>query len=226
MPTGPNNFFSMQCIDGCVFPYPIGSFSVNRAISELKNHGYTGMVACGVSREIIPNHPGFSIWTGRYIQVPGIREIRKEILIASREGDICIARAGEGGINRSILSSSGVHILSDLHIAPKNAFDRVCAQYAADRGIAVDIRISPLRELRGIARERVIRVYEEILLLQNRYGFPLIISSGAMSPADIRSSRATEAILTGIGMEKHLIRDSFETIPRLLNRNNPVRRIW
>ncbi|MFH0967841.1 MAG: RNase P subunit p30 family protein [Methanobacteriota archaeon] len=226
MPTGANNlFFSMQCIDGCVFPFPVGSFSVNRAINELKNLGYTGLVACGLEKEIVPEQSGFSIFKGRYIRLPGIREIQKEIQIASREGSLCIVRAGEGGVNRSILTSSGVHVLSDLHNAPKNAFDRVCAQYAADHGVAIDIRITPLRELRGTPRERVIREYEEILLLQNRYEFPLIISSGAMSPFDLRSPRAIEALLIGIGMEKDLIQDSFTTIPRLLEGNKPVQRI-
>ncbi len=215
----------MQCIDGCVFPFPVGSFSVNRAISELKDLGYTGLVVCGLTKENIPEQSDFTIFSGRYIRVPGIREIQKEIQVASREDSLCIVKAGEGGINRSILTSSGVHVLSDLHNAPKNAFDRVCAQYAADHGVAVDIRISPLRELRGTPRERVIREYEEILLLQKRYGFPLIISSGAISPADMRSPRATEALLTSIGMDKDLIQESFATIPILLKGNKPVRRV-
>jgi len=215
----------MQCIDGCVFPFPLGSFSVNRAITELKNLGFTGMVACGVSGGNVPEKSRFSIFPARYIRAPGIREIQKEIQIASREGSISIIRAGEGGVNRSILTTSGVHVLSDLHCAPKNAFDRVCAQYAADHGVAIDIRISPLRELRGTPRERVIREYEEILLLQKRFEFPLIISSGATSPSDLRSPRATEALLTGIGMEKDLIRDSCATIPRLLRGDKPVRRV-
>jgi ribonuclease P/MRP protein subunit RPP1 len=215
----------MQCIDGCVFPFPVGSFSASRAIIELKDLGYTGLVVCGLTKEQVPEKSGFTIFSGRYIRVPGIREIQKEVQVATREGSLCIVRAGEGGLNRSILTSSGVHVLSDLHNAPKNAFDRVCAQYAADHEVAIDIRISPLRELRGTPRERVIREYEEILLLQNRYGFPLIISSGAMSPIDLRSPRATEALLTGIGMDKTLIQESFATIPRLLKGNKPVRRV-
>lgn len=215
----------MQCIDGAVFPFPIGSFSVNRAIYELKDLGYSGVVLCGLAKEIIPEQSGFSVFTGRYIRAPGIREIQKEVQIASREGSLCIVRAGEGGVNRSILTSSGVHVLSDLHNAPKNAFDRVCAQYAADHNVAIDIRISPLRELRGTPRERVIREYEEILLLQSRYGFPLIISSGAMSPVNLRSPRATEALLTGIGMDKKLIQEAFATIPRLFEGNKPVRSV-
>jgi ribonuclease P/MRP protein subunit RPP1 len=215
----------MQCIDGCIFPFPIGSFSLNRAITELKDLGYTGMVAYGVSGEAAQEQSGFSILPGRYIRGSGIRDIRKEIQIASREGSMCIVRAGEGKINRSILTSSGVHVLSDLHTAPKDAFDRVSAQYAADQGVAIDIRIRPLRELRGTPRERVIRQYEEILLLQNRYGFPLIISSGAMSPVDLRSPRATEALLVSIGMEKEQIQESCTTIPRLLEGKKTVRRV-
>ena len=113
--------------------------------------------------------------------------------------------------------------LCDLYLAPKNAFDRVCALNAAERDVAVDIRITPLIELRGVARERAIRLYEEILLLQNRYEFPLIISSGARQPSDMRSPRAIESLLTGIGMEKDLIHSAFSIIPELVQKRKYIR---
>ena len=214
----------MQCIDGCVFPFPAGSHSIARIISELKVLGFTGAAIC--------DSPGnkrvqtdFLVFPSRYIKELTIRDIQKEIQMASREGALCQVRAGEGGINRTILTTPGVHMLCDLHNAPKNSFDRVCAQIAAEKNIAIDIRISPLRELRGVSRQRVIRQYEEILLLQNRYEFPLTISSGARSPYDMRSPRAITALLSEIGMDKNLIERSFATIPELMSGYSPVRRI-
>ena len=214
----------MQCIDGCVFPFPTGSHSISRIISDLRELGFTGAVLCDVPgrNNVLTD---FLIFSARYIRGPAIRDIQKEIQMASRDGSLSLVRAGEAGVNRTILTTPGVHVLCDLHNAPKNSFDRVCAQNAADRNVAIDIRVSPLRELRGVPRQRVIRLYEEILNLQRRYEFPLIISSGAHSPAEMRSPRAIEALLSDLGMEKELIERAFSTIPDLINGQSPVRRV-
>lgn len=214
----------MQCIDGCVFPYPTGSCSVARLICELKALGYSGMAACGISvpRSVLSD---FCIFPARYIRGAGIRDLQKEIQGISQKGIYCMVQAGENGINRALLTTPGVHTLCDLQNAPKNAFDRFCAQNAAERNIALDIRVRPLWELRGISRQRVIRQYEEILLLQNRYEFPLTISSGALTPTDLRSARAIKALLSEIGMDQDLIRESFASIPNLMEGHRSIREV-
>lgn len=214
----------MHHIDGCVFPFPAGNFSVSRAVFELKETGFSGAVLIG-QKTGIQVHNGFTLYPARYITHSNLREIQKECQKSFREGDIGIVRAGESGVNRSIITTAGVNVLTDLHSAPKNAFDRVCAQLAADRGVALDMRVKPLWELRGVARQRVIRTYEEILLLQNRYEFPLIISSGAHLISDLRSRRAIECLLSECGMETDLIERSWQTIPSLIEGNFPVQEI-
>jgi ribonuclease P/MRP protein subunit RPP1 len=224
MPTEANNFFLMPCIDGCVFPYPSGLHSVSRCISELKSLGFSGMVACGSSEKVIANSD-FLLIPGEYFENPKQREVKKQILISNKEGNICLVRAGDSTTNRSLLTTPGVNVLCDLYLAPKQAFDRVCASIAAERNIAIDIRISPLLDQRGTPRERVIRLYEEILTLQNRYEFPIIISSGATNPLEMRSSRAIEALLSEIGMERNRIHSAFSLIPELIKEKGPVKEV-
>lgn len=214
----------MHHIDGCVFPFPAGNFSVSRAVLELKEFGFSGAAIIG-QKTGIQVHNGFTLYPARYITQSNLREIQKECQKSFREAGIGIVRAGESGVNRSIITTAGVHVLTDLHSAPKNAFDRVCAQIAAERGVALDMRVKPLWELRGVARQRIIRIYEEILLLQNRYEFPLIISSGAHFISDLRSRRAIECLLSECGMETDLIERSWQTIPSLIEGNFPVREI-
>jgi len=214
----------MQRIDGCSFLFQSGSCSVGRVVSELKEMGYTGMVTCGIKDEKIP--PGdFKIIPVSYIRGANIRAIQKEVQDPLKKGKYCMVQAGENGLNRSLLTLPGIHTLCDLQSAPKNAFDRFCAQLAADRNIALDIRVRPLWELRGVPRERVIRTYEEILLLQNRYEFPLTISSGAQTLFDIRTSRAVTTLLTEIGMDKDLITRSFASVLGLLENHQAAREI-
>jgi ribonuclease P/MRP protein subunit RPP1 len=214
----------MHRIDGCFFLFPIGSCSLSRAVSELKELGYTGMVACGI-RNVKPLDD-FNIIPARYIKGGCFKDLQKEVQDPTQKGSYCMVQAGENGLNRSLLNLSGIHALCDLHSSPKNAFDRFCAQLAAERNIALDIRVRPLWELKGVSRQRVIRQYEEILLLQNRYEFPLTISSGAYTPYDLRSYRAMETLLTEIGMDKDLIRKSFASVPDLIKGQASVREFF
>nr|WP_319538970.1 RNase P subunit p30 family protein [uncultured Methanospirillum sp.] len=214
----------MQRIDGCSFLFQSGSCSVSRAIRELKEIGYTGMVACGIRDGKVP-FDDFQIIPARYIRGTNIRNLQKEIQDPAEKGRYCMVQAGENGLNRSLLTLPGIHILCDLQSAPKNAFDRFCGQLAAERNIAIDIRVRPLWELRGVPRQRVIRAYEELLLLQNRYEFPVTISSGAQTLFEIRNSRAVTALLTEVGMDKDLIARSFASVPGLLETHKAVQEI-
>jgi ribonuclease P/MRP protein subunit RPP1 len=214
----------MQYIDGCIFLFQPGSCSVNRAIGELKELGYSGMVACGIKPNEVPAGD-FQIIPARYIRGSNFKNIQRDVQDPAEKDRYCMAQAGENGLNRSLLTLSGIHTLCDLHIAPKNAFDRFCAQLASERNIALDIRVRPLWELRGVSRQRVIRVYEELLLLQNRYEFPLTISTGALTPYDMRSIRAVKALLAEIGMDKDLICKSFSSVPNLLKKVKSVQEI-
>ncbi len=214
----------MQCIDGCVFPFPSGIQSVSRIVTELRHLGFSGAVICN-SPEPQEEDSSFTRFHARYITSPALRDVQKEIRTAENENLLCLVRAGDEGFNRGVLSSPGVHVLCDLHLSPKNSFDRVCAQYAAERNVAIEIRISPLCELRGVARQRVIRQYEEILLLESRYEFPLTISSGACSPFQMRSPRAMRALLGEMGMNRELIDRSFSSVISVSEKYTPVRRV-
>lgn len=216
----------MDFIDGCVFPYPIGSATQARLIDELKELGYSGMVSCSTGPGIhcpVARPGDFVIYPGRCIKNPSIRDIQQEIASAGKAGAVTIVQAGENNLNRSILTTKGVNILSELHLVQKNAFDRFCAHLAAEKGIAIEIKISPLCELRGTPRQKVIRAYEEVLTLQSRFEFPLVISSGARTVTSLRSPRAIEMLLLDLGWDLNLIRSSLNTIPDLISGNSPVR---
>lgn len=214
----------MHCIDACTFPYPLGACSLARLIQEFQDLGYSGIAACGNSFPK-PRLIGFDIFPARYLKGMSIKEIQKEIQGNSSKGTYCMVQAGENGVNRSLLTIPGVNTLCDLQNTPKNAFDRFCAQVAAERNIAIDIRVKPLWELRGVSRQRIIRQYEEILLLQNRYEFPLTISSGAQTPFEIRAPRAISSLLSEIGMDQNLIKESFASIPKLIDGNGSIREV-
>ncbi len=213
----------MPLIDAGVFPYPAGPASQRRLAFELKELGFTGMVAIGGE---FREEKDFITYAG--IMVPArTRDLPKLAARAGQQGNrtIFIVSAGENNRNRAVLTTPGVHMLAGIEQAPKDSFDRHCASLAAEREVAVDISIRPLIQASGVHRQKTIRRYEEIVTLQQRYGFPLCISSGAGSPMDLRAPRAIAALLKLVSDDCDLVTDSFSTIERIQKKTGPVREI-
>jgi len=109
-----------------------------------------------------------------------------------------------------------------VHTSPKDGFDRYCAQLAAERMIGVNLSARPLVELRDIAKQKVIRRYEEIFTLQNRYEFPLVLSSHATDITHLKSPREMIRLFSLAWKEEEILWRSLESIYRIKNRSGPV----
>jgi len=131
-------------------------------------------------------------------------------------------QAGDAGYNRSALTTSGVHVLMDVQNSPKDGFDRYCAQLAADCEVGVGLSVRPLIELIGVARQKMIRKYEEIFTLQNRYEFPLVLSSHASDITHLKSPREMVRLFSMVWEDEELLMASLGTIHQIKNRKGPV----
>ena len=114
-------------------------------------------------------------------------------------------QAGDAGFNRAVVGLRGVHILRGIHAADKNGFDHVTAKMAADNRVAIDIDLSALIAARGIARQRALQRYRDVMVLQNRFGFPLTVSSNARSVLDLRATREVSGLLSLLDMDLPVI---------------------
>ena len=112
--------------------------------------------------------------------------------------------------------------MTSPHTHPKDGFDRYCAQLAAEREIGVDLSVRPLIELRDGARQKVIRRYEEIFTLQNRYEFPIVLSSHASDITHLKSPREMIRLFSLVWKDENLLWESLESICRIKNRTGPV----
>jgi len=209
----------MHVFDGCVFPYPSGTLSIARFARELSELGYTGCVAAG---PVLHNRSyDIPVWAVRYLTHVQIRFLSREIG-RSLQNELIYVQAGESGFNRQVLTTPGVQVLADLHTTPKDGFDRHCAQLAAERGIGIDLSVRPLIELRDIARQRVIRRYEEIFTLQNRYEFPIVLSSHASDITHLKSPREMIRLFSLVWKEEETLINALESIYHIKTRTGPV----
>jgi len=72
---------------------------------------------------------------------------------------------------------------------------------AADNRVAIDIDLSVIIAGRGIARQRAIQRYRDVLVLERRFEFPLTVSTYARSVLELRAVREISGLGSVLGMD-------------------------
>jgi ribonuclease P/MRP protein subunit RPP1 len=187
----------MMITDACVYPYPRGNSSVRRLALEARQLGFDSIIAADTPA---CETEGVTVLSGCMIAGVPVKDVTNQIKRGKGQGVVVSVQARDNGFNRAVCGMKGVHILRDIACADKYAFDHVAAKIAADNSTAIDLDLSPLISQRGHAREKVIHRYLDILVLHNRFEFPLTISSGARSILDMRPVREISGLCSLVGM--------------------------
>lgn len=188
----------MKITDAAVCPYPNGDSSVRRLALEAEALGFDSLVAPDTPSA---TYGSVEVRRGLFIQNTGMKDVIAQVKRVNDPGTVVSVRAGDAGFNRGVVGLKGVHILRGLHAADKNAFDHVTAKMAADNRVAVDIDLSCLISARGIPRQKAIQRYRDVVLLEQRYEFPLTLSTYARSVLDLRAVREISGLCTLLGMD-------------------------
>jgi ribonuclease P/MRP protein subunit RPP1 len=188
----------MKITDAAVFPYPCGDTSVRRLALEAKTLGFDSLVAMDTPAG---SFDGVEIESGILVQNSSIRDVIARVKRAKDDGTVVSVSARDNGFNRAAIGLKGVHILRGIQAADKMAFDHVTAKMAADNNVAIDIDLSVLIAARGIARQRAIHRYRDVLTLERRFEFPVSLSSYARSYLDLRAVREITGLCSLIGMD-------------------------
>jgi ribonuclease P/MRP protein subunit RPP1 len=110
-------------------------------------------------------------------------------------------------------------------MADKKGFDHVSAKMAADNNVAVDIDLSVLTLARGIARQRAIARYRDVLVLEQRFEFPLTPSTYARSVLDLRAVREFTGLCSLLDMDISSVEKSLAGVGAVLTPPAPAVRV-
>jgi ribonuclease P/MRP protein subunit RPP1 len=188
----------MKITDAAVFPYPCGDTSVRRLALEAGALGFDSIVAIDTPAG---SFDGIEVLSGAILRDLPMRDVITRVKRARESGAVISVAARDNGFNRAAIGLKGIHILREIHTADKTAFDHVAAKMAADNSIAVDIDLSVLLATRGSARQRAIHRYRDLLVLEQRFEFPVTLSSSASSYLELRAVREIAGICSLIGMD-------------------------
>ncbi|HJJ99272.1 MAG TPA: hypothetical protein O0X23_03570 [Methanocorpusculum sp.] len=186
--------------DACIFANQDGSATARRMLLTAKSCGVSHAIICGNASDIPAFYAGVTVLRGKIISSRQNGRQFRDVVRKSPPGCVVMASAGENSFNRMAITTKGVHLLTGIANLPKGGFNHIVAKMAADHytGIVLDISciINPKSRRNALSR------YAEILFLQRKYHFPLVIASGADTVFGFRNPVEILALCSLFGMTR------------------------
>ena len=147
----------------------------------------------------------------------------KELLAQARKtpkGSLVIADVGDNSFNRTAITTKGIHMLAGLDALPKAGFEHITAKMAAQHNVALVIELGKIIDPK--TRRSALSHYADILKLQRKYQFPLVIASAAKTTAGLKNLQETLALCSLFGMERAEVYAALHAVDLLLHPKQTV----
>lgn len=214
-------------------------FHVNRNIrlvEEAERLGYEG-IALYDPGEIQHNNHSYSeiddwhtikekysikLYKGVVIKAKNPQDMKRKVTKFRKESDVLIVHGGDQKINRAASEDPQVDIISHPYLNRKDCgINHVIGKKAADKGVAIELNIRYLSKTSSHLRYKVLAYFREILKLQRKFRFPLIITSHAHSIYDLHTPQDIIALTRCFGMDKEEAISAISKTPQnIIDRSN------
>ena len=193
-------------------------------VDEVKRLGYNGVLTLKHQEIKNKDHPdnlislnkdsSFQIRSGLIIYSKNTADLKRRIQ-KSRNEDVLMVYGGDLKINRTACENPRVDIISHPYHGRRDCgINHVSARKAAENEVAVELNIKYLLRSRPQNRYKILGYYREILKLQRKFKFPLIITSGAHSIFELHTPQDIIALTNCFGMNEQEATLALSETPR------------
>jgi ribonuclease P/MRP protein subunit RPP1 len=157
----------------------------------------------------------FQIRWGVMIYSNNIEDLKRKIQKSRNEADVLMVYGGDLRINRAACENPRVDIISHPYRGRRDCgINHISARKAAENKVAVELNVRYLLRIRPQNRYKVLGYYREILKLQRKFNFPLIITSGAHSIFELHTPLDIIALTYCFGMNEEEASFALSETPR------------
>ena len=157
--------------------------------------------------------------TGIEIKAKSKSEL-KNALTKSRDFDYVVIHGGDEHINRLVVSDRRVDILAPPEMGRKDlGVDPFVAKQAKKNGVAIEVNLRNLILTQGNHRINALKNVARNLKLSRKYGFDIIVTSGAKSRFELRSGDGVFQLLKLLGFEEAEAEAAMISVPRGILKN-------
>ncbi len=157
------------------------------AAGMAKRLGFSGigMVSEGHAKTI-PEQTGIDISRGILLSgSPG--DIRKRAKAMRRKVELIVAKGGNEDVNRAILETPEIDILSEHLVGGRCGINHVLARLAAKNSVYIEFDFSLLLDTYKRHRSGLVSGFLETAKFVKKYRAPFVLTSAAASPWELRS---------------------------------------
>ena len=197
---------------------------------EAKRLGYSGIALIQSSKnynkpDTINPHEDFSIWNGVEIYAKNPDDLRKKVQKFRERSDVLIVNGGDLKINRAACEDPRVDILAHPYKNRRDSgINHVLAKKASENNVAIELSINPMIKTRLSLRAKILSQFRQILKLQRKFKFPLIITSNAYSLYDLRTPEDIIAFASCLEMTHDEIISSLSKNPADIIKRSSIRK--
>ncbi|OED30686.1 ribonuclease P protein component 3 [Methanosphaera sp. WGK6] len=114
--------------------------------------------------------------------------LRKTVQQLYKKTDFIMANGGDSKINRAICELPQVDIINHPYANKRNSgINHILAKMLVSNNISVNINFTDILSNRGYYKAKLLNQINQLLLLQKKYKFRTILSSGSKTFYDVRS---------------------------------------
>ena len=197
---------------------------------EAKRLGYNGIAIIQSSKNYnkpddINPQDDFNIWNGVEIYAKNPDDLRKKVQKFRERSDVVIVNGGDIKINRAACEDPRVDILAHPYKNRRDSgINHVLAKKASENNVAIELSINPMIKTRLSLRAKILSQFRQILKLQRKFKFPLIITSNAYSIYDLRTPEDIIAFAGCLEMTHEEIISSLSKNPADIIKRSRIRK--
>lgn len=192
---------------------------------EVLRLGYEGVAIIQSSKNYDPSsiykNNTSNIFSGVEIYAKNPNDLKRKIKMFREQEDVIIVNGGNLKINRAACEDPRVDILAHPYNSRRDSgMNHIIAKKAAENDVAIEFSIGQLIKTRAVLRAKILSYFRDIIKLQHKFGFPIIITSNAYSIYDLRTPEDIIALVCCLGMNQKEAEDSLSSIPlNIIDRN-------
>jgi ribonuclease P/MRP protein subunit RPP1 len=198
---------------------------------EAKRLGYNGIAIIQSSKNynkqdnIDQSNPDFNIFSGVEIYAKNPEDLRKKVQKFREHSDVVIVNGGDLKINRAACEDPRVDILAHPYKNRRDSgINHILAKKASENNVAVELSINQVIKTRLSFRAKILSQFRQILKLQRKFKFPLIITSNAYSIYDLRTPEDITAFAGCLEMAPDEIMSSLSKNPMNIIKRSKIRK--
>jgi ribonuclease P/MRP protein subunit RPP1 len=196
-----------------------------RVIETLEKFGFSGACIFFDSKDFneksiekfnrLNENSSLDLHYGICIKERNANNMRKLVQKFSRTVDLIMVYGGDAQINRSACEMPQVSILAHPYLNKRNSgMNHVLANMAYENNITISIDYRHLLANRGYYKAKMINQVNQLLLLQKKYKFRTLLTSGSSNFYDVRSPRSMILLSQMLDMDINEAKKAITTNPQ------------